>query len=360
MGICFLELLTCAAAPVLLVGVCLGVVAAAAPHDSDFGTFWSAGHDVLHGRSPYPALDSLPHTASRLFAPFVYPPLTAFAMAPLALLPYRVATVLFLLLSLAAIWLALRLLGVRDWRCYGAVYACAPVYEGLGLGAIGPFLLLGLAAAWRYRDRAVAVGVVVAFVVSAKLFLWPVWLWLVRTRRYRAAAVSAVVGVGGVVASWAAIGFEGLREYPHLLARLTELVGPHSYSVYSLGRSLGMDSLTAERSVYVLTLVLLGLVAWLVRDDRRLFVAAIALSLLATPILWLHYLVVLVVPVAVTTRRLSPLWIALLAVWFDSASWTGGSAWIAPILLGICGVAAAAMWRRVPTRRPALGPKPAL
>ena len=356
----FLELLLLATVPLLLVGVCLGGVAGSGPHHSDFWTFWSAGRDVLHGRSPYPALESLPRHASRTFAPFVYPPVTAFTLVPLALVPFAVAKIVYFLLSLAAIALALRLLGVRDWRCYGAVYACGPVYAAIGLGAVGPFLLLGVATAWRYRDRAVIVGLALAYVISAKLFLWPVWFWLVRTRRFRAAAVAAGVGVGAVVVSWAAIGFSGLREYPRLLARLTELVGPHSYSVYALERSLGVGNLAAARSLYVIAFAALALVALVVRDDRRVFVAVLVISLFATPILWLHYLVLLIVPIALATRRLSPLWLAPALLWLDAAAWSGGAAWIASLLVVVSAVAVAAMWRRNASIPPRLDPRPAV
>jgi alpha-1,2-mannosyltransferase len=346
MAVRFFELLLLGAAPLLLIGACLGDATAAGPQHSDFWTFWSAGRDVLHGHSPYPALQSLPHAASRMFAPFVYPPVTAFSMVPLALLPYGVAKVIYLALSVAAIAFSLRLLGVRDWRCYGAVFACGPVYAAVGLGAVGPFLMLGVALAWRCRDRALVVGLAVAYLISAKLFLWPLWFWLVRTRRYRAAAVAAGAGIGAVLASWAAIGFAGLREYPQLLGRLSELVGPHSYSVYAFERSLGVGSVDAERSLYVLAFVALALVAVFVRDDRRVFVAVIAVSLFATPILWPHYLVLLVVPIALAARRFSPLWLAPTVLWVDASAWNTGTAWIGSLLVLVTVIAVAAMWRR--------------
>ena len=63
------------------------------PGRSDFWTFWLASRTVLHGGNPYPAIESLPHVADKWFAPFVYPPVAAFLLAPLAVLPYAVATV---------------------------------------------------------------------------------------------------------------------------------------------------------------------------------------------------------------------------------------------------------------------------
>src|SRR5437868_210438 len=60
---------------------------------SDFLSFWTAGRAVLHGRSPYPELSSLPQVADpKTFAPFVYPAPAAYWMVPFALLPFAVAS----------------------------------------------------------------------------------------------------------------------------------------------------------------------------------------------------------------------------------------------------------------------------
>jgi hypothetical protein len=317
------------------------LVADVGHHESDFATFWQSGRDVLHGRSPYPQLQTLPrHAGPASFAPFVYPPLAAVAMIPLSVLPYSVALYVFILVDLAAVALALRLLGVADWRCYGAVYASAPVYAGTGLGAISPLLLLGVAALWRYRDRAVVAGALVAGVATAKLFLWPLWLWLVRTRRFAAAAVAAVVSVVAVAGAWATIGFAGAREYPKLLGRLTSLVGPESYSPYALGRSLGLGGGTAQAAAYLVALAAIALAAWRLSDSRRLLSAAIAISLIATPILWPHYLVLLFVPIALARRSFSPLWLAPLALWVDSSAWSSGST---TRIVGLLAIAAATL-----------------
>jgi len=282
----------------------------------DTATFWAAGHAVVHGDSPYPNLSSLPAHAGPLFAPFVYPPVTAFELAPLSALPYDVAKLIFALASIGAIALALGLLGVRDWRCYAAVFSAAPVYAAVVIGTISPLLLLGAAAAWRYRHRAVVLGLLVAYLVTAKLFLWPLWLWLVATRRFRAAAVSAVAGVAAVAVSWAAIGFAGLRDYPALLQRLSGLTGVHSYSLYALG---------AGRIVPFLTVVAVVVAAVLLHDDVRLFVVALGIALLATPILWPHYLVLLLVPLALVRPSFSVAWLAPLVLWADCAAWSNSA-----------------------------------
>lgn len=335
---------------VLLMFVCAVSVVAAGKHGSDFGTFWASGRAVLHGHSPYPSLASLPREADRLFAPFVYPPAAAFAMVPLSVLPFPLASFVFFLLDVGAIALALRLLGVSDWRCYGTAYASAPVFAAAGLGTISPLLLLGVAAAWRYRDRAAAAGVAVACVITAKLFLWPVWFWLVRTRRYRAAAIAAVTTAVAVGASWAAIGFAGLRDYPQLLGRLTELTGINSYSVYALARALGADAGPAQAALTIAGVAAVLAAAFLVRSDRRMLICTVAISLLVTPILWPHYLVLLFVPIALARQSFSRLWLAPVCLWLDATAWSYGSALrIASLLAMLTGVVGLSFSRRTPT-----------
>ena len=334
--------------PVVIIVLGVADVVSRGPGKSDFWTFWLASRTVLHGGDPYPALASLPAVADKWFAPFVYPPVAAFLLAPLAILPFAVAKVLFYLLNLAAAALALRLLGVRDWRCYGAAFASPPLIEAAGIGTISIWLLLGVVCAWRWRHRTLALGAVVAGLVTAKLFLWPLWFWLVRGRRYAAAATAVALSLVLVVASWAAIGFAGMRDYPTLLGRLTGLTGVHSYSVYALQRVFDVGDAKAARIGYVVGIAALVLALRFVRGDRRTLVALLGVSLLSTPILWPHYLVLLFVPVAFVSQRFSWIWIAPLVLWADATAWSHGHAWrIVGELLVVCVVTGAAVLPRL-------------
>ena len=327
------------------------------PGKSDFWTFWVASRTVLHGGNPYPAIASLPHVADKWFAPFVYPPVAAFLLGPVTVLPFLLAKIVFFVLNIVAVYITLRLLHVRDWRCYSIAFASPGLLEAAGIGTISIPLLLLVAAAWRYRDRVVACGLLVACALTAKLFLWPLWFWLVRTRRYRAAAVAAASSLCAVVASWAAIGFAGLRAYPTLIARMSGLEGPHSFSPYALARSFGVGDTAAGRLTYVLGMLALVLALWLVRDDRRSLAAMIAVSFVATPILWPHYLVLLFVPIALTTPSFSLLWFAPVALWLDVGAWSHGNPLRIVFELAVCAyVVGAAVHRSLPPgQRAALG-----
>jgi hypothetical protein len=319
---------------------------------TDFLSFWEAGRSVLHGHSPYPLLDALPAVADRLtFAPFVYPAPAAYWMVPLAILPFAVAKTLFLVLSLASIVIALRLMDVRDWRCHAAAFLSVPVISGTALGTFSPLLLLGVAAAWRYRGKTTRLGSIVAVLVMAKLFLWPLWLWLIYTRRFAAAALSAALAVVVTIAAWWGIGFAGLHEYPHLLSRLTELVGANSYSSYALSQAAGLSGAPTQRLLFAGVAVLIVLAAWrfrAVRTDERSFVAALGIALLLTPILWPHYLVLLYIPLSLVRRTFSALWLMPLLMWLDGDAWSyGDPKRIVPFLI-LCAVPFALELRRSP------------
>jgi alpha-1,2-mannosyltransferase len=295
----------------------------------DFHAFWGAGRDVLAGRSPYPALDALPAVADRLtFRPFVYPAPAAFLMAPFAALPFWLANVLFALATVAAIAGALRLLGVRDWRCYGAAFVSCPTVGAIGGGTVSPFLLLGAAALWRYRRTWWSAGPLLAFLLVMKLFLWPLAAWFLATRRYGATLAAATLTLATTLGAWAAIGFAGFREYPALLDRLTGLVGPNSFSSYALALGIGAPAGATELALKGLSAVAFCALVWAGRrrlDERQAFLACLAAALLLTPILWPHYLVLLFVPVALASPGFSGLWLAPVLLVLEARPWSYGN-----------------------------------
>jgi hypothetical protein len=86
----------------------------------------------------------------------------------------------------------------------------------------------------------------------------------------------------------------------------------------------------------------------------------LAAALALTPILWHHYLVLLVVPIALAHRRLSVLWfVPAVGIVFEALGWYGGWAeGIAPrvsVLALIAAVTAGALWAM--REEPAVAPR---
>jgi len=324
-------------------------------HLFDFHVFWTAGRDVLHGRSPYPSIESIASDEKNYY---VYPPLVALLSAPLGLLPFPVAGALAAALLVAAMYLSLRILGVRDRGCYAVCLVWAATLQAITLGTVGPVLALLLAIAWRYRKRDAVCALAVAAAVCLKVFLWPMLLWLVATRRYRAGAMSFAFALGGALASWAAIGFAGLTSYPRLLSRLTSVEEGRSFSITALGHALGLPSLVGHVALVAAGLgfiMAIGVLARRPDGDRRAFTVAVAASLALTPILWLHYLCILAVPIAIRSPRLDRIWIvpALLALPIPTS---GGNALV--ILWGL-GVGTATFVALLRPAAPAAAARPA-
>jgi Glycosyltransferase family 87 len=325
----------------------------------DFAIFRTAALEVVHGHSPYvtPSAEAFSH-----FDKFVYPPVAALVFAPFAAFPADAARVLMALAGLAAVLGALRVLRVEDWRCYGVAVVSAPAINTLALGALTSFLLLGVALAWRYRDNAVVAGFATAFTAVLKLFLWPIGVWLLATRRWRAATICAAIGMLLVFGGWAVIGFAGFSSYPTVVHLLEQVEAPLSYSMIAL---LGLSG-TAQTAVTVLLslLAVVGIVfaARGADGDRRAFAVAVVASLVTTPLVWLHYLLLLFVPIALYRPRLSGIWFLPLVLWATPATHSHGTTW--RIALALVVVALVAVRTVGSSLRPALSrgggvPRPA-
>jgi len=317
----------------------------------DYKPLWEASRHIFHGASPYPP----PHAwALHDEQQFVYPPIAALLAAPLAVFPFTVAAVLLAFLDVFATGLTLRVLGVRDWRCYGLTFLWYPVIQNVLVGSITSLLALAVAVAWRYRDDQRVTTPVAAALIAAKVFLWPLLFWLAATRRGLAAMRALGVALAGIALSWALIGFAGLTSYPRLLDVLSRLEQWKSYSAVALGLVLGLSTGEARALAIIAgTVVLLGvvLVGRIRKEDpdadRHAFVLALAAAFLFSPIVWTHYLALLVVPIAITRRTLTPLWFVPLAMWLTPGQ-SDGQTWRVLLGFSVWVVVLAASWRPAP------------
>jgi hypothetical protein len=315
--------------PLLLAGPLL-IIATANLHGNqvlyDFkGGLWNAGVAILHGHSPYqPAFlahqaaimraggIAIGETAAHPFSIPVYPAIANLLVVPLSLLPFGAAGALYTLASIAAMLGGIWLLGVRDWRCFGLVLISWPFLFGLFLGAIGPFLVLGAGAAWRWRDRVWPPAVAIASVVAVKVFPWTLGVWLLITRRYKALALAVALGIVITFTAWAVIGFAGLARYPQMLSNLSYIQDGRAVSLVTVLLVAGVPPSAASVIAYAAAGLCL-LLAWRLRGgldgDRRVFGLMVIAALTASPIVWEHYLVLLFIPIALASPGLSAAWL---------------------------------------------------
>jgi hypothetical protein len=286
-----------------------------------YGGAWKAGHALLHGSSPYVQPD--PRLLFSLRNAFVTPPLLGILAIPFALLPFKVAAALWAVLCAVAFVAALRLLGVRDTRLYALAICSFPFVDSVLMGQSDCLLVLLAALAWRYRDSSRG-GAAAGALVAAKLFAWPLLIWLLATRRFRAAGLALASGIGLTLASWAVIDFHGMTAYPKLLAADARAFEGWAYSNSVVGGAMhfGASAPLASALAIAFAVAVAAVVVSLARgSDEGWFGAAIGLGLFASPVVWPHYLVLLFVPIAISrTRSVRPwavaslLWIGLFDV----------------------------------------------
>ena len=213
--------------------------------------------------------------------------------------------------SLALI-LALRLLGVRDWRCYCAAFLWSPVLIGVQTANFTLLLAFGIAVAWHYKSRYVICGIAVGVLLALKLFLWPLLLWLLATRRNRATFVAALTAVVLTASTWAVIGFAHIAEYLQMVNRLVSLQERDTYTPFAVLVKLGVPSASAHAIGYAIAVGSCVACVLVVRwngPDSLGFLLAITASLLVNPLTWLHSFALLLVPLAIVGPRFSWLWV---------------------------------------------------
>ena len=294
------------------------------PHDLE--VFLRAAGNLVHGTSLY---------AFNGDQTFAYPPLLAFVAAPFEPLSAGVATLLWMLLSLAAIAGALWLLGVRDWRCYALTAVLPFTRSAVGLGTVGPLLLLAVAVAWRWREQVGATAAAAGAAVALKLFLWPLLIWLALTGRFRAALAGVGFALVFALLPWAVIGFAGIGDYPDVLRRLSDDEATSSYSLVAIAVRAHLPEVAGVVLSGIVALALLAAAAWMARHARRpqrdrdvaVLTLALVAALAASPIVWVHYFLLLLVPLALTRPSLSALWFVPLAYYpLGETAWPAGDA----------------------------------
>jgi hypothetical protein len=341
-----LAVILLAVLPAILIAAVIGTTFGQRTFLYDFrGDLYDAGRAILHGLNPYKAgflhqLAELKRTGgspSETFAVPVYPAPGLLAAVPLALLPYHVAGVVFTVLSMAALVAGLQLLGVRDWRCFGAAFLSYPVWHSLRLGQVDTFLLFGAAIVWRRRRDLWPPALAVASVVAAKLFLWPLAAWLLVTRRLRTAALALMLAAVGVVGAWAVLGFAGFAAYPRMLADLTSIEGGAGVSITSAAQALGVaHTVGVALGVTVTGAILAAAWATARRPDgeARAFGLALMAGLTCSPVVWPHYMALVFVPIALSSPSFSVLWLVPLIAYAAPAELSHGDiAAIVPYLI---------------------------
>src|SRR4051812_31832583 len=304
--------------------------------------------DLLNGHNPYPSITAdLSNGSNR-----IWPPLAAYLVSPLTALSPSIADGVMVLIGLAAFAAALWITRVRDWRVYGAASLWGAVISDTRTAHLTLVLCLLVAIVWRMQARTAVPGLILGVAITLKFFLWPLVIWLASLRRWREAALAAVVAS---VSLMLLLPFISILEYGRLLRRLGTVYDQDSFTPYGLLVQAGSPSSLARVLGYAVGVSLLGL-AWRRRSFALFTAAALALS----PIVWLDYFALTAVPLAVVRPTFSWIWLFPILTFGVPAAGVGIGE--TPQTLRVLGIFAVVVWytTRRESREPlaAVGTRP--
>jgi hypothetical protein len=264
---------------------------------------------ILHGLNPYPSAATITHSSF----PAVYLPPGMLVVTPLTFLPPTWAWLIWDAIMVAVLSIGLWRCHVRDGRVYALTFLTYPSAAALASGNVSMLLAGFVALAWAYRDRRGGV-VAVAGSLAIKPVLWPLPVWLVLTDRAARATRAVILAAAAILVGWALIAFHGLSGYPGLLDRDAALQLMNGVFSVHLFVVAGFSSHVAEAIGLVIGSVLV-FGSWKWGDDLDILTSCIATALLSSPIVFVHYLLLLVVPLAIRGPSISWHWFALFGLW---------------------------------------------
>ena len=259
---------------------------------------------------------------------FTYPPFAALTMLPMAFVPWPVAIVISLVMSVAAsvvvlYWLVDPVARRHGWIRWftlavalGVAAAFEPMRETVNFGQVNMLLLaivagdLLLLVGPGRRYAGVGIGLATAIKLTPGLFV----LYLLLTRRYRAAAVAAATATAATLFAAAVIP-DASREFWTDALWNTGRIGSQSFISNQSwnGFVARLDPTQPSRPLWLfLALATLVFWAWRVRRAGRvsgnpddlfgLAVTGVA-GCLVSPITWIHHLVWLLPALALLFAR---------------------------------------------------------
>ena len=180
----------------------------------------------------------------------------------------------------------------------------SPLLSTLALGQIYPFLALGLVVAWvaDRRGEYVVSGVALGLVAALKPSLLPLLLWPLVRRRWGAAVAAMISGAVATLVGAVVVGFGATLDWLRLLSGSSASPYWDNASLPSAATRLFTDNPYAEHVAtlgwtilvaYALGIAAVAFTAARVRGRRSRLWALVAASLLASPIAWHNYLVLL-------------------------------------------------------------------
>lgn len=273
----------------------------------DFDAYRAAALRLANGGSLYTSL-----SLSGDFEPmgqelYLYPPPLGIALTPIAQLSAQDGAVAWYLLHIIvlAACCALMPIGVRVRIVAFAVGIVSfGVYRDLMMGNVSVLLMLPLVAGWRWLDRPVG-SLALALATSVRVTFGIYLLWFVFRRAWRPLLWMVAGGGALLLLSLPSVGIDGYLDYFTMLGNIsgTEDLFQNRHLTHT-ALQLGVP---LEIAWWVLVPVwCLALVSVFLsrrRDPEVGFMVTASAGLLLAPLIWDHYLSLVLLPSAFLAER---------------------------------------------------------
>jgi alpha-1,2-mannosyltransferase len=298
------------ALPVLALAITAAYVALVVARASytfafDYLAYDAAARRLLSGAPLY----DTSFTSTGQFGLFYYPPSFILTVIPFVALSPTLASWAWLAATLMATAAALALMPVRPyvrWLVLLLAGVSWPFLFAVKVGQVGPFLLLAFAAGWRWLDRQTVVGVVAAVGAAIKLQPGLLIVWLALTRRWRGLAIALGLGLAIGAVTTLVVGPGAWADFVTLTLRVgNATTSSQNFSPGTTAYFMGAPLVTAQVIQLAWTVAVLALVvvAARVATSESSYLVTVVASQVVSPILWDHYALVLLLPVAWLLQR---------------------------------------------------------
>jgi hypothetical protein len=317
-------------------------------HRKDFIQEYLLAKAALSGVNPYAPIPELaerfigPSLNNVVVHPTPHPPPAAFFSLPFGLLPYRQAAAMWLAFELVCLFIVSAILlhwlqigrGISFWGgsflLWLILLAWPPALSELVVGQIMIPLLLLLLAAWQALriNKDFLGGIALGCAVALKLLAWPLVLFLALKRRWTAVIASLTVIVLSTLLAGCLMGSDVLWSYYFQIAPLIANIYRATTVNFSLWTVFWRLFEGTYSPVYICAtapplyyapalaqylffgpaLILLVVSLRLAANRQHFDVAftiMLSASILLSPLAWVFYLTLLVLPLAVAYRYLA-------------------------------------------------------
>jgi hypothetical protein len=262
-----------------------------------------------------------------------HPPTAVLLALPLAALNYPDAVLVWNLLSLAALFVSLRLvaralsLPVSAWSVaplLALLLLCSPVLVTLFYGQLTLVLLLLLTGTWiaHRSKRPITAGILLGLAAAIKLFPAFLLVFFVLRRQWKTVAAAMVSLLVVTALTAAVLGVDTYWTYARDVVPRVALFrsGWNNVSLPGLWTKLFDPGITriepvwesmlmAQTGTWLSCCLVVIVLGWITlrddQDDDRAFALTVTAMLLVSPITWDHYATLLLLPLALAWTRLT-------------------------------------------------------